>query len=166
MKILKLITFLVLINNLLFAQTKKEMILSVEKHINISDEKRLELLAFFQSRSTPDYYVFPNIPNRKLKKARKRAYIDKMDVLLLIDTQLFGPSKNFILVGKSGVYFKNGWMAYKPGRHFIPFDEFKNKEIKITGDEIGIGDLSIDITGSFSELEFIMTLLKDLQQKI
>ncbi|MES2132580.1 MAG: hypothetical protein V4506_09525 [Bacteroidota bacterium] len=149
-----------------FAQSKKAMVLSVEKHNNVSDEKRMELISFFQSRSNSDYYVFPAIPSRKLRKARKRAYIDKMDVLLLIDTQLFGPAKNFILIGKSGVYFKNGWVSANPGRHFIPFDEFKTKEIKIKGDEIGIGDLSIDITGSYAELEFIMTLLKDLQSKV
>lgn len=149
-----------------FAQSKKEMVLSVEKHINVSEEKRLELISYFNSLSNPDYYVFPEIPSRKLRKAKKRAYIDKMDVLLLIDTQLFGPSKNFILVGKSGVYFKNGWSAYHPGRHFIPFEEFKTKEIKITGDEIGIGDLSVDVSGSYAELEFILSLLKSLQTKV
>lgn len=168
MKIIKNITLLtfILVNSLGFSQTKKEMVLSVEKHNNISDEKRLELISFFQSRSSSDYYVFPEIPLRKLRKARKRAYIDKMDVLLLIDTQLFGPAKNFILIGKSGVYFKNGWISEYAGRHFIPFEEFKSKEIKLKGDDIAVGDLSIDVSGSYSELEFIMTLLKDLQSKI
>lgn len=157
---------LVLSSKSAFAQSKKEMVLSIEKHTNISEEKRLELIAYFNSLSNPDYYVFPEIPSRKLRKARKRAYIDKMDVLLLIDTQLFGPSKNFILVGKSGIYFKNGWAADHPGRHFIPFEEFKTREIKITGDEIGIGDLSVDVSGSYAELEFIITLLKNLQTKV
>jgi hypothetical protein len=149
-----------------FTQSKKEMVLSVEKHTNISDEKRLELLSFFKSRASSDYYVFPEIPARKLRKANKRAYIDKMDVLVLLDAQLLGPAKNFLLIGKSGIYIKNGFFSLNPGRHYIPFDEFKTMEIKIKGDEIGIGNLTLDPLGSYAELEFIVTLLKDLQNKI
>ncbi|MFL5765693.1 MAG: hypothetical protein ACJ77K_17235 [Bacteroidia bacterium] len=149
-----------------YGQSKKEMILAYEKHENITDEKRRELIDFFVGRDNSDYYVFPEIPRRKLRRAAKRAYIKKADVIVLIDAQIFGAAKNFLVIGTSGVYFRNDCLANSPGRHFIPFEEFKTKEIKIFQNEITIGDLSFDPTGSYADIDFILKVLTDLQQKL
>jgi hypothetical protein len=161
-----LFCFLLLTFSKSFGQSKKEMILAYEKHVNISDEKRRELINWLVSRDNADYYVFPEVRRRKLRRAAKRAYIPKADVLALVDAQIFGAAKNFLIIGASGIYFRNDALAISPGRHFISYDDFKTKEIKIYQDEIAIGDLSFDPSGSYADIDFILKLLQDLQQKL
>src|SRR5258708_3003652 len=136
-----LLIFFILINHTIYSQSREE-ILASEKHISISNEQKSDLLEMLKSRASDDYYVFPEIPRRKLRKACKRLMVQKNEVLLFIDAQLFGSGKISLIVGTTGIYFRNDWTAEQPGRHFIPFETFKTMKIsKSIHGEIGIGDL-------------------------
>ena len=70
------------------------------------------------------YYVYGNIPNKKLEAAfQNYPDIDIDDVILaLLDSTVFGSAKTGMIIGAEGIYWNNDW-AVKTNRNFLSWEE-------------------------------------------
>ncbi len=168
MEIKKILTLIILLfSQSVFCQQTKEATLSVENHVNISNDLRIELLDTFKKMISQGLYCYPEIPRRAFKKCSKRFFIPKSEILALCDTEIFGSGRIGLAVGTSGIYFKNDWTSAMPGRFFISFSDFKNIKVnKSIRDEIQIGDFYFNNTVGNCSSEFIVNLLTMIQKKV
>lgn len=151
----------------IYCQQNKETTISNEKHISISDELKKEMLNTLKPMVSEGLYCYPEIPRRAFKKCTKRMMIPENDILALCDTEIFGSGKKGLVIGTTGIYFKNDWTSALPGRFFISFSDFKNMKInKTILNEIQIGDFYFDNTSGDCSSEFIVSLLTNIQNKI
>ncbi|WP_298845907.1 hypothetical protein [Clostridium sp.] len=76
---------------------------------NIYTEKILEICKKYRFIG---YYVYGNIPDKKLNNAILNFPIPLEDeVIALIDSTIFGSCKNGLAVCMSGIYWKNDWIT-------------------------------------------------------
>ena len=79
------------------------------------------------------YYVYGNIPNKKLEAAfQNYPDIDIDDVILaLLDSTVFGSAKTGMIIGAEGIYWNNDW-AVKTNRNFLSWEELASNRYKIS----------------------------------
>lgn len=113
-------------------------------------------------------YLSPNIPEKKLRNARKFCEVpDEEDVLALIDCTVFGSSSDSVLFGHRHLFFRN-FIAQngRPGR--IPYNDLVHMAIHRAGDgELMFGEnLISNISGSGLSAADFFSLIRDLQKRL
>lgn len=131
--------------------------------------------AFGELRNAPrfekHFHLAPQIPEKKEKKARKRAKIPNVEVfLVLIDTTLRGDGADGLFITDRAVYIKEMWTSVKR----IGFDELETVELNQKGSrvelifneektELGVYELGIEGIRPF--VDFLKRVSK-LREKV
>ncbi len=132
-------------------------------------QQRVRFRELFYSRlddyQDPSLYIRANLPLAKLENARKSFPIDETDeVLVLIDSTLFGSCSEGMAIGLNGVYWKNP-SDNKEGDRFLAWDKlFMSKNnIVVEKHTLHIGQAAkISVLGSNLNAGYVKRLLLDL----
>ena len=113
-------------------------------------------------------YVTPNIPEKKLRNARKFCEVpDEEDVLALIDCTVFGSASDAMLFGTRHLFFRN-FIAQngRPGRFL--YGHLATMSLQRVGDgELLFGETSVaNISGSGMSSSDLIALISDLQMRL
>ena len=113
-------------------------------------------------------YVTPNIPEKKLRNARKFCEVpDEEDVLALIDCTVFGSASDAMLFGTRHLFFRN-FIAQngRPGRFL--YGHLATMSLQRVGDgELLFGETSVaNISGSGMSSSDLIALIRDLQMRL
>lgn len=137
-----------------------------ESHLYINPEKRMFIFRAIRQYNASDLFVTPNIPPKMQTNAQQVCVTaPEEEILAIIDVTLFGDGKNCLLIGTSGIYMNNDWAGDSPGRHFIPYEEFINMEIRhYKWYEVSIGGIDFHTSPCQMPDNTIVKLLRDVQQ--
>ncbi|HMU40455.1 MAG TPA: hypothetical protein PKE31_15715 [Pseudomonadota bacterium] len=144
--------------------------LSVPKPLLVQMELRSdvlkEVLGPFSHLSS--LYVSPEIPDKKLRTARKFCEVpDEEHVLALIDCTVFGSASDAVLFGNRHLFFRN-FVARdgRPGR--ISYADLCQVPIHRAGDgELVFGEkITANLSGSGLSAADLLVLLKELQKRL
>lgn len=113
-------------------------------------------------------YVSPEIPDKKLRTARKFCEVpDEEHVLALIDCTVFGSASDAVLFGNRHLFFRN-FVARdgRPGR--ISYADLCQVPIHRAGDgELVFGEkITANLSGSGLSAADLLVLLKELQKRL
>jgi len=113
-------------------------------------------------------YMLPNIPDKKLRNARKFCEVpDEEDVLALIDCTVFGSASDALLFGSRHLFFRN-FIAQngRPGR--LTYEALMTISMQRAGDsELLFGEnLVANLSGSGLSAADLMTVIRDLQKRL
>ena len=113
-------------------------------------------------------YLTPNIPDKKLRNARKFCEVpDEEELLALLDCTVFGSASDSVLFGNRHLFFRN-FIAQngRPGR--IAYHDLVHMAIHRAGDgELMFGDnLISNISGSGLTAADFFSLIRDLQKRL
>lgn len=139
-----------------------------ELHVQISADQKAKMLRVLRRHTTMDLYVAPNIPPDKLANARRTCVTPAdEEVLALVNSTVFGSAENALLVGTSGVFFRNDYSGSSPGRFFLPYAEFQDAVFRKNGAfEVSIDGPSFDIAGCSMSKDELIILLGAIQEVI
>ena len=136
-----------------------------ESHQPLSAVQKDSLIALLMRNNSQDYFVVPNIPAKKIAKARTYCEIDSTEeIYALIDLTVSGKANNCLLICNTGIYIHNGGSSTHPGRYFISYSQLRSAFIS-HGDylEVNIGPTSADISGSGVKEIFLIALLEQIK---
>ncbi len=139
-----------------------------ESHVHINAKQKTALKQILHRHITEGFYIAPNIPPSKLANARRACFTPPdEEVFALVDSTVFGSAENSLLIGSSGVFFRNDWAGRSPGRHFLSYAEFQDAVfIKNNSYEVSIDGLNFDVSGSPMSKEAVINLLLSVQKVI
>lgn len=139
-----------------------------EEHIQLDKPWKDSLVALLNSYNSSGYFVAPNIPPDRLKKASEKCRVVPEDkILALLDLTVVGNARNCLLISTSGVYFHNGGAGEHPGRYFFPFSTLKSCNIEpFDRFEVIIGPSSVDLSGSDFTPAMLIGLLMNIRNTI
>ena len=90
------------------------------------------LLTIVEAFATDGFYVYGNIPSRKLDNAIQNYPVDTQDTVIgLIDSTLMGSAKTGMAIGLKGIYWKNDWKT-KSAKSFLSWDELAENNAQIS----------------------------------
>ena len=135
---------------------------------SLTPEQTAEVLSIIKRHSSTDLYIIPNIPDKKLVNARKANRVPANEkILCLVNAAVWGGAKNSLLVGLSGIYFRNDWKGDSPGHHFFSYSELQNVVINSSGwFEMSVGGINFDMSGCSMPRKKLISMLQEIQTVI
>lgn len=112
-------------------------------------------------------YLSPNIPEKKLRNARKFCEVpDEEDVLALVDCTVFGSASDALLFGAKHVFFRN-FIAQngRPGR--LPYGTLAKMSLQRgnEGELLFTEGQIVNVSGSGLSVNDLMALIRELQKR-
>jgi len=126
------------------------------------------LLPVLRNHIGDGYFVFPNIPDKKLKNAYKACEVqEEENILAIIDATLMGNAKHCLAIGQNGIYIHNDWAGITPGRHYYSYKDFLTLNIERRGAyEVMLGNVGFNAAGASMKKDAIVGLLQDIQARL
>ena len=126
------------------------------------------LLAVLRNHMGAGYFVYPNIPDKKLSNALKTCEVPEEEkILAIIDATVMGNAKHCLAIGQGGIYVHNDWSGKTPGRHYYSYKDFLTLNIERSGAyEVMLGNVGFNTAGASMKKDAIVSLLQDLQRKL
>jgi hypothetical protein len=136
-----------------------------ESHEQLRPEQAKALHLTLRRHSTRGLYISPDIPPGKLANARQVCVTPPEEqVFALVDSTVLGGAEKCLLVGSTGVFFRNDWAGISPGRHFLSYPEFQTAAIGKNGFyEVSIGGINFNNAGCPMTKDAVINLLQDIQ---
>ena len=115
-----------------------------------------------------DFYATDGIPASKLRNARTSCEVPAdEEILILINSTVFGSAKNALLVGMKGIYCHNDWSSRTDGAFHIPWSDFIDIELEADELEVKVGkSIWFCVAGCSMNGEKLVSLLERLRQLI
>ncbi|MBL9043957.1 MAG: hypothetical protein JNM83_20250 [Myxococcales bacterium] len=113
-------------------------------------------------------YLQPNIPDKKLRNARKFCEVpDEEDVLALVDCTVFGSASDAVLFGSRHLFFRN-FIAQngRPGR--LSYGDLLRISLQRSNDgELVFGEnLTANLSGSGLSAAELLMVMRELQKRL
>jgi len=113
-----------------------------------------------------DFYIYGDIPERKLKNACESYPLHQDDeILALVDATVFGSAKNGMLIGLKGIYFKSD--SGHSERSFLSWADLSSSEkVTINLDSYSAiklyNDCNFDMSGSSMKKQVLADILNKI----